>query len=327
MIRQLKDATDVVRNKILQILSHVNKRLDGNGDVQLPLVDLVELFCAPDAQALMRSLALVYIEKAFPRSDPEVRLKVFPHLMKGIADRPMEQRTMLLRIGMMALEDFPLKKTTEVFKKQKTEGEREMFEFLEKPSDRKAFLEFVSWTLLFLTRERIPANLELVQNGRAVEIPLNLKPVLSAVPPGLSLQTSKTVEGKEKLTEPQLSRRKIGILNFVKEAELKEDAFLPFILASADPMESVRMTAESLLKKHFRIEKGSKDINLNDPNLISAILHLLQGSLSEGTALTQLNASGFQLPVSHGLKSKLLNVLVKSTESANHYPQNIQVTG
>ena len=56
-------------------------------------------------------------------------------------------------------------------------------------------------------------------------------------------------------------------MNFLKEAELKEELFLPFLLASADPIESARMTGESLMNRHFRIERGPKDIDLDDPNL------------------------------------------------------------
>lgn len=57
---------------MLQILSHVNKRIDGNKEIVLPLESLVEVLKEADQlnHALMKNLTLVYVENAFQNSDP-----------------------------------------------------------------------------------------------------------------------------------------------------------------------------------------------------------------------------------------------------------------
>ena len=58
------------------MLSHVNKRLQGQDSIKLPLTALLDLFLKPDAPPLTRNFALVYVETAFKRASPEERFAV-----------------------------------------------------------------------------------------------------------------------------------------------------------------------------------------------------------------------------------------------------------
>ena len=59
--------------QVLELLSHVNKRIKGHTDIQLPLEQLLDLYHAKDTAPLVRNFALVYVEMAFERASPEQR--------------------------------------------------------------------------------------------------------------------------------------------------------------------------------------------------------------------------------------------------------------
>lgn len=73
--------------QVMEILTHVNKRVKGQPSIKLPVKELLPLAAAmpppaadpqapstsPAAQAMVRSFALVYLEMAFDRASPEER--------------------------------------------------------------------------------------------------------------------------------------------------------------------------------------------------------------------------------------------------------------
>lgn len=97
--------------------------------------------------------------------------------MKGISGRTPEQRYILLRLGFSALayydnESMYLSSSKNVrgesssSKKAKIDTKEaianiDMFGFLHNKEDRRFFLEFAKWMLLFQTEELLPSNLEL----------------------------------------------------------------------------------------------------------------------------------------------------------------------
>lgn len=59
--------------QVLEILSHVNKRIKALPALQLPLHELVATYRAPDSGPMARNFALVYIETAAGRAPPAAR--------------------------------------------------------------------------------------------------------------------------------------------------------------------------------------------------------------------------------------------------------------
>lgn len=318
VLRQLKLPGTPIQNKVLLILSHVNKRLEIQKDIKLPLLDLLTLLHEADAEGhpLIRNLAVVYIEKAIDRTTNEARFEAFPLVVKGIGSRSMELKMPLLRVAMIALED--VSQSISNPKKQKTEKIQNTA-FLENPLDRKAFLEFACWTLLFLPKESIPELTSLIQNGQPLQLDNQTLDILDSVPPGLSLEQAQAVQGKAVLTESRLVHRKLGILSFLESVDLKDIAFLPFLIASTDPTDAVRREAEVLLRKNYKIDSDSKDIDLNDPELISSIFELFRVGLPQNGPLTAANAAQCRLPASTALRSKFFGILTKSTKATTCY--------
>ena len=54
--------------QVLEILSHVNKRIKGHAAIQLPLQDLLQTALDPQAAPLVRNFGLVYAEMACERA-------------------------------------------------------------------------------------------------------------------------------------------------------------------------------------------------------------------------------------------------------------------
>lgn len=56
---------------MLDILSHVNKRVRGHEQIKLPLEALLDLFLAETSAPLVKNFAVVYVEMAMERSSVE----------------------------------------------------------------------------------------------------------------------------------------------------------------------------------------------------------------------------------------------------------------
>ncbi|KAJ8748308.1 hypothetical protein K2173_001727 [Erythroxylum novogranatense] len=55
-----------VRNKVLEILSHVNKRVKHQPDIALPLLDLWDLYMESNASSpLVKNFCIIYLKMAF----------------------------------------------------------------------------------------------------------------------------------------------------------------------------------------------------------------------------------------------------------------------
>ena len=65
-----------VRCQVLEILSHVNKRVRGHASIKMPLDVLLALYAEPSSAPLVRNFALVYLEMAYARATEEARLAV-----------------------------------------------------------------------------------------------------------------------------------------------------------------------------------------------------------------------------------------------------------
>jgi proteasome component ECM29 len=60
--------------QVMEILTHINKRVKDQASIKLPLIDLLKLYQSPDAVPMVRNFAIVYIEMAFERSTVEVSI-------------------------------------------------------------------------------------------------------------------------------------------------------------------------------------------------------------------------------------------------------------
>lgn len=60
--------------QVLEILSHVNKRVRGHEQIKLPLEALLDLYLSSTSAPLVKNFAIVYVEMAMDRSSPQQQL-------------------------------------------------------------------------------------------------------------------------------------------------------------------------------------------------------------------------------------------------------------
>jgi hypothetical protein len=63
--------------QVLEILSHVNKRVKYQHEIGLPLQELWKLYTEANATAIVKNFCIVYIEMAFERVNIKVCASVF----------------------------------------------------------------------------------------------------------------------------------------------------------------------------------------------------------------------------------------------------------
>lgn len=80
VIGMLKSPHEATRRKILEILSHVNKRIKGQMAIKLPLAELQAMFLDSASPPMTRNFALVYCEMAFERAEAADRLQTVRRL-------------------------------------------------------------------------------------------------------------------------------------------------------------------------------------------------------------------------------------------------------
>ena len=74
LIKKLATPDEAVRSKTLELLQLVNTRISPEPGIQLPAVQLIETYRgAPDAGALVRSVAINYVAQALHRMPLQAR--------------------------------------------------------------------------------------------------------------------------------------------------------------------------------------------------------------------------------------------------------------
>ena len=139
VVDQMASAHASTKKKVMEILSHVNKRLKAQPTMRLPLEDLTALYVNPERPPMVRNFALVYVEQAHARATPEDRAAQILPILRGVASRTQQHRDLILRLAVEALA---------VPEKQCAAHPDDM-PFLLDPADRAAFLDHALEYLMY----------------------------------------------------------------------------------------------------------------------------------------------------------------------------------
>jgi proteasome component ECM29 len=86
------------KKKVMQILSHINKRVKTNTTIQLPFQSLLDQFINSEISVIVKNFTLIYLEMAAVRLSPEETASHLPQFLSGISLRPVQQHIPLLHI-------------------------------------------------------------------------------------------------------------------------------------------------------------------------------------------------------------------------------------
>lgn len=280
----LSTSSTAVRNKVLEILSHINKRVKHEPGIGLPLSELWDLYTEATASTMVRNFCIIYIEMAFERLQIEDKKNRTPNLLANISKLPPQHQEIVLRIAAKVIGESHSQKIDDAIV--------EKYSLMRGTQDCEIFVDFCLHTLLYQ-----PSS----QSG--------------GYPPGLSMSQAQRVTGKQPLTNEILVNRKLGLLNVIDSMDLPaEFVYSIYLAASADSQEPVAKRGEELLKK-----KGSA-ANLDDPTLIKKLFVLFNGTATtENIALEHR-----VLPANPSLKARLMSVFCRSITAANSFPSTLQ---
>ncbi|XP_024006382.1 proteasome-associated protein ECM29 homolog isoform X1 [Eutrema salsugineum] len=283
-ISSLSSQSPAVRNKVLEILSHVNKRVKHQHEIGLPLLDLWKLYTDPAASPMVRNFAIVYVEMAFERAPAKEREDIAPKTLENVSKLPQQHQEIVLRIAIKVIGECHASKISDDVAVK--------YRSLIASQDKELFLDFCLHMLLYQ-----PAP----QGG--------------GPPPGLSVFQVNRIRGKQALKGDMLTKRKLGILNVIATMDLPGESVYPlYIAASVDSQEPVAKRGEELLKKK------ASGTNLDDPKLINRLFVLFNGTTSTGHVAPEHNVA----PGNTALKVKLMSGFCRSIAAANSFPATLQ---
>lgn len=325
-------ATERVRGKVLEVLSYVSKRLEVLPRLQLPTVELIDMFLLRSEQpvAVLENFLLVFIEKALVRCPPQVRAAQVPRLLIGVAQRPQQQAQTTLHLLLDALGDLDLAVPEAQQQQQQQPASkapseppapsaqpsaqlvlRERFQFADSEADRQLVLTFLLDVVLFSgtpPKPPPPPPQQQLQPQQPQAQQAQPEPV---PPPGLSFEAVQAV-----LRGGKLASRSLEQWNRIKERVVDFVSCGLFAPAEALPVALVAATSgdERLLRKGEAAYRGVRDVNLDsERELAVALLSLFTGSLDDKRLPPQQRRSPASIPV----RLRILSHLSRSVIAAN----------
>ncbi|XP_057515552.1 uncharacterized protein LOC130797079 [Amaranthus tricolor] len=241
VLASLSSPSTAIRNKVLEILSHINKRVKHEPGIGLPLLELWSMYTEAASQ-MVRNFCIIYIEMAFEHSRIEVQKSIVPDLLMNISKLPSQHQAIILRVSVKVIgEAYSHKIDDDISAK---------YRMITGSMDSELFVEFCLHTVLYQ-----PSS----QSG--------------GFPAGLSLSQAERVTGKQLLKHEILLNMKLGVLNVIESMDLSAEMVYPiYLAASTDSQEPVARRGEELLKK-----KGSL-ADLDNSNLIRKLFLLFNGN-------------------------------------------------
>ncbi|KAK9939418.1 hypothetical protein M0R45_016114 [Rubus argutus] len=240
-ISSLSSHSSAVRNKVLEILSHVNKRVKHQPEIGLPLSELWTIYSEANSAPMVRNFCILYVEMAMDRADRKDKENLSPMLLLGVSRLPHQHQEIILRLVAKVIGDCHASGMNgEIAAK---------YGLINDSQDRNVFIEFCLHTILY-------------QQSSQRECP-----------PGLSIAQTHRVTARQSLKSEILLTRKLGILNVIEAMELAPELVYPlYVTASIDCQEPVVKRGEELLKKK------AAGANLDDSVLINRLFLLFNGT-------------------------------------------------
>ncbi|MQL77621.1 hypothetical protein Taro_010030, partial [Colocasia esculenta] len=97
-ISALASPSPSVRKLVMEILSHLNKRVKHQLEIRLPLLELWKVYGEDSTPPIVRNFCIVYIEMAFDRLSSEEKANLAPEFMSNIGKLPLQHQYIILRI-------------------------------------------------------------------------------------------------------------------------------------------------------------------------------------------------------------------------------------
>ncbi|CAM0950343.1 unnamed protein product [Alopecurus aequalis] len=273
-----------VRKLVMEILSHINKRVKHRPEIPLPMLDLWKIYTESASSSIVRNFCIVYIEMAFERLPSEEKGNIAPDLLINISNVPAQHQGIILRLVSKAIGECNTRKVDDTIASK--------YQSISGSDDGLVFADFGFHTILYQTPSQGVG-----------------------CPAGLSVAQADRVTGKLPLKGDILTSRKLGILNVLEAMQLASEIVYPIYLAGAsDSQDSVAKRGDELLKRK------ASTANLEDPKLIKKLFMLFNGTAGAENIAAELKVA----PAPSSLRVRLMSVFCRSIAAANAFPYTLQ---
>eukprot|EP00111_Clytia_hemisphaerica_P000317 TCONS_00000828-protein len=289
----LKIATtdEKVKNKVLELLTHVNKRLKSRPTIELPLGTLLVQYTDAGVPSSVKNFTFIYIKMGYQRCSLEEKLKLMPKMFKSIIGKNPAHQSKLLGSILFDMNSL-------VYPENQAE-KKKLFPFLEDQATRVFVLEY------FLDFLLLPYDMNLDMKDQTV-LP----------PPSFSRASFQRTQTDPIMNRDQIETAKLAILKFLSSELIDAEDVIPhFIISSSDTKHTVAGKGENGIKTY------SSANTWENKKLLNKILLLYQGTVHKpGNMATYVAADNVRLPSSPRLKMKIFPFLLKSRIIADVNP-------
>ncbi|KAI9197483.1 proteasome stabiliser-domain-containing protein [Polychytrium aggregatum] len=315
VILKLDSPNEAVRNKVMSICVHINKRLKSSSGIKVPIEAVLKLFTDPATSALVKNFCLVYLEMGMQRCKIEDLQSYVPQLLARIAERPLNQQTTLFQITLPILAKYTI--PTNVSASGKIlEPTQDPLGFLQSPKDAKFLLDKILHVVLYTVQPSTPApgtgGASSDAQARALPAGLSQSDVQFVTSGGKAAFTSAPTELK--VLKVSLVKLVANSAVFPESLALETEKYLIYLLAQADANHEVISAGEDAMKRQSKPDFESD-------HFVARLYELYLG--------TQQATKGQEANVRAGAtvqaKHKILGCLTKSAKATNKFPAVIQV--
>jgi proteasome component ECM29 len=139
VLLKIVSPSEEVRKKVMEILTHVNKRLKSRAEVKLDLMPIVKHY-QESSNSFLINFAIIYITLGFPRLDIQHQTELVPVILSCLEGKPEIHQNKLLMLILPLLGELKLP--------ENPAERKSMFGLSDKPNTRQHLLSILLDVLL-----------------------------------------------------------------------------------------------------------------------------------------------------------------------------------
>uniref|UniRef100_A0A1I8PQ69 Proteasome-associated protein ECM29 homolog n=1 Tax=Stomoxys calcitrans TaxID=35570 RepID=A0A1I8PQ69_STOCA len=244
VILKITSPHDTVRNKVVEVLTHIKRRLSSRPLVQIPVEALIDQYKASANSPFLQNFAIIFITMGYPRLNLETRSSLAAKLI-GCEEKLENYQDKLFMLILSDLNEIKLP--------DDPAQRKEVLKLDDKPEIKKNFMALLQDVLL---------------------LPYGVTQDQDVPTPGMSPHSFKRVVNNNWKAE-ELENIKKGIVRFICSGIFSDiDIFLLLVVASSDTRFSVATPAIAELSKVVTI------LDFTDPHVTMPLYSLFLGNNS-----------------------------------------------
>uniref|UniRef100_A0A146MF04 Proteasome-associated protein ECM29 n=1 Tax=Lygus hesperus TaxID=30085 RepID=A0A146MF04_LYGHE len=223
VLRKSASPYEIVRNKVIELLSHISKRVRATRGVQLPVEQLLQLYSDPKASAFVVNFSIIYIKMGFPRLAQQKKWELISSVIQAAENRPLAHQESLCVLVLSNLKGFQYPRDDK--------DRANLFGLKEKPAIRKLLLEIALDILL------LPYGITVDPNNPPMQTDISQYALLRL-----------TKDRLLDLSSDNLEQLKISVIQFLGTLG-SMDVYPHLVIGTADTRSIVIDAAETQMKK------------------------------------------------------------------------------